>query len=128
MNILKLIPEISTFFLLPIGVIIAYIQVRWKMGQADLEKAPKFQILFSYLHFGGLIMLLMIKNLLEWTAIAQMSFVYLVLFAPMIQLFTGIVTMKNYSISPYHKFSIAMSFGYLFIAIGIITYLYINKA
>lgn len=127
MNILKNLPEIFTFGILPFLLLILFIYTLWKMLQAGVEKPPILSILISLLHYGGMAFLLSYKLFLEWDSFAVMALGYLSAFAPILEIILGTIGIKRYRENVFHRWNVRLAFGYPILVSIVFMIIYIKN-
>ena len=110
----------AIYILLPIVGIVAYCALIQRMRLTGVPSPPVFPFFILFFTFGGWLQVLLTAQFWEWSGMASLGVLYLILIAPFLTAFLSRQLWRRRALSRFHKFAFLLSAAYTcLIAVGL---------
>ena len=99
---MELVRAILINFVVPLVGITVFLSVRERMLAKQIEQPPVVPLFLIFMTYGGWLMVFLTCLFWEWSGMATLGFLYLVLVAPIVMLVLAAMLNRRRRLSPYH--------------------------
>ncbi len=112
----EIISVIAIHILIPCLGLVYFMQICKKMKNENIINPPIYELFLAFLSYGGLILVVFTDLFWQWSGMASLGMLYLILVAPFVN---GIITYtlrQSKKVSKYHKWTYYAGLLYFIIA------------
>ena len=112
MSVSKVIAGIGVNILVPLLGVVVFVLLCRRIRQAQIQSPPFFYYFILFATYGGWLMVLLTALFWEWSGMASLGVLYLVLIAPFVTAGIAYSLHSSYSLSVFHRVAYIASIVY----------------
>jgi len=123
MSTLQIITAIAINFIVPILGVIIFFKLVKKMRREKILNPPIFELFIVFATYGGLLIVALTTLFWEWSGLASLGILYLIIPAPIIMV---IIAFRNYKLRQTSSYrNILFKVALLYFVIAPVTFLFL---
>jgi hypothetical protein len=102
MTLKALITVLIIYLFIPLFGLFSYLRLIRRAEKEKINNLPKLELFILFSTYGGLLLVVLTQIFWEWSGMASLGMIYLVIFAPITMAVTAALNFKKRFLSKYH--------------------------